>query len=78
MIYVIIFLILILLIAIYKAFINVKEVSECCNAEIGYSRIIKSVFKTENNGFYFCKNCLNHCKTKLIVKFKNKWYERNR
>jgi hypothetical protein len=66
MTYIIIFLIFILLITIYKAFINVKEVSKCCNADLWYD-VIKQTY---------CTKCKNDCKTKLIVKFKNKWYER--
>ena len=69
MIYVIIFLTLILLIAIYKTFINVKEVSECCNAEV-----IKWNLITLQDT---CLKCGKSCQTKLIVKFKNKWYERS-
>jgi hypothetical protein len=66
MTYIIIFLILILLIIIYKAFIDVKKVSECCKADLWYD-IIKEPY---------CTKCKDVCKTKLIVKFKNKWYER--
>jgi hypothetical protein len=72
--YLIIPTLLLLLIFIYKAFISVKEVSKCCNADLWFDMYYDNYNKKSYK--QVCIECNNSCKTKLIVKFKNKWYER--